>query len=334
MSKPEETTTVNTALNVLDAGDNAMVCDLETGLCGPADAVGGADEGASGGLEPITFRPTPKVDVYYVTDPICSHCWALEPTLRRFTEEYGRHLDVKTVMGGLLPGWNGFADRANGIGNPADVAGHWREVGDASRMPIDGSVWLRDPLSSSYPPSRVYVVIREKDAQLAQRFLRRMREALFAFDRNIADPAVLAELVDGLGLDGKAVVAEADSERGQELLERDIALARGLGVRGFPTLVFVNDEGQGVKVSGVRALGSYVQALESVLAGEPRPRKVPNLNEALEGEGLFFSKEIEVLYDVAPANVGDFVAEQLAGAEFETGEVLGETFYRAPVAKG
>src|SRR5690606_577444 len=164
-----------------------MLCDLETGLCGPAD-------GEVGALEPVSFRATPKVDVYYVTDPICSHCWALEPTLRRFVAEYGRHLEVKPVMGGLLQQWAGFADRSNGIGGPSDVAGHWREVGEASRMPIDGSVWLRDPLHSSYPPSRVYLVISEQDPELAQRFLRRAREAVFAFDRNIADPTVLADL--------------------------------------------------------------------------------------------------------------------------------------------
>src|SRR5690606_27161480 len=195
------------ALESVFGGDaTGMVCDIETGICAPSGSVPEA-ESAPGAedspFQPVTFRPIKKVDVYYVTDPICSHCWALEPTLRRFTEEYGRHLEIKTVMGGLLPQWTGFADRANGIGGPADVAGHWREVGEASRMPIDGSVWLRDPLHSSYPPSRVFLVLREEDPELALRFLRRAREAVFAFDRNIADPAVLADLVDGLGLDGK-----------------------------------------------------------------------------------------------------------------------------------
>ena len=288
--------------------DNAMLCDIETGLCGPAsDTV----DGGSATLEPVTFRPTPKVEVYYVTDPICSHCWALEPTLRRFTEEYGRHLEIKTVMGGLLPQWTGFADRANGIGGPADVAGHWREVGEASRMPIDGSVWLRDPLHSSYPPSRVFLVLREEDPELALRFLRRAREAVFAFDRNIADPAVLADLVDGLGLDGKPVVAAADSPRGDELLERDIALARELGVRGFPTLVFLDDEGRGVKVGGVRSLDTYVEALTSVLTGEPRLRQVPAPQDVLQREGRLFAKEIEALYDVAPGSVEEFIAERV-----------------------
>lgn len=76
---------------------NPMMCDLKTGICGEA---GEAGEGI------IDFsQPREKVDLYYVTDPICSHCWALEPVLRRFVMEYGAYLNVRTVMGGLLNNW-------------------------------------------------------------------------------------------------------------------------------------------------------------------------------------------------------------------------------------
>lgn len=44
-----------------------------------------------------------KITLYYVIDPICSHCWALEPVLRRFEKQYGQYIKFQTVMGGLLP---------------------------------------------------------------------------------------------------------------------------------------------------------------------------------------------------------------------------------------
>ena len=53
-----------------------FTCDLETGICGDA---------SEEGIQLIDFnQPEKTVDVYYVTDPICSHCWALEPVLRTF----------------------------------------------------------------------------------------------------------------------------------------------------------------------------------------------------------------------------------------------------------
>ena len=65
-------------------------------------------------------------------------------------------------MGGLLEKWHdGPIDPANGIYKPADVAGHWREVGEYSRMPIDGTLMIDNPVQSSYPPSRVFKVIQK-----------------------------------------------------------------------------------------------------------------------------------------------------------------------------
>jgi predicted DsbA family dithiol-disulfide isomerase len=314
-----------------------MFCDLETGICGPADQ----QESAEQASKLTQLRPPAKnVDLYYFTDPICSHCWAVEPVLRRFEHEYGDHLNVRVIMGGLLPSWDGFADRANGIRGPQDVAHHWREVGEASRMPIDGSLWLRDPVASSYPPSRVYAVIKERDAALAREFLRRAREAVFAFDRNISNPEVLAEIVDGLGhpeLSGSAVVAEADSEKGQELLDRDLSLARELGVRGFPTILLMDEDGMGTKVTGVRPLETYVDALAQVL-GEgvsPRKRELLPLDELLEREGRLFAKEIETYYGVAPAVVAEYVEERVGAEELRAGTVLGETYWeRTSVGRG
>src|SRR5690606_33476781 len=124
--------------------------------------------------------------------------WALEPTLRRLKEEYGQYFNFHTVMGGLLEKWGGGpVDPGNGIFGPADVAGHWREVGEYSRMPIDGSVMVHDPVQSSFPPSRVYKVIQQQHgAEKADEFLRQARETLFAFNQNISAKAKLIELVN------------------------------------------------------------------------------------------------------------------------------------------
>lgn len=297
---------------------NPMMCDLKTGICGEA---GEAGEGI------IDFsQPREKVDLYYVTDPICSHCWALEPVLRRFVMEYGAYLNVRTVMGGLLNNWDGFADVKNGISGPADVAEHWREVGTHSRMPIDGSLWLTDPVQSSYPPSRVFKVIEQREGgEAAAAFLRRAREAVFAFNRNIGKAEVLTELVNQMGLDGAAIVKEAEEGNGPALLEQDFALAGSLGVRGFPTVIMVNEDNKGMRIAGTRTLSAYVGALKQLLPNEAvQPRPVPDLQQVLDQEGLLFFREIEVLYDLAPDAVRPFVHNRLPADAYSDGEQLGE----------
>ena len=301
---------------------NNMVCDLETGVCG----VAGDEE-----IEIIDLNAAAKktVNLYYVTDPICSHCWALEPTLRRFREEYGQYFNFHTVMGGLLEKWhNGPIDPANGIAGPQDVAGHWREVGEHSRMPIDGSLWYDNPVQSSFPPSRVYKVIQARHSDdKANEFLRRLREQLFAFNQNIADEAKMIEIVNSVGLDGEGIVAEALSAVGEQLLHEDFALARNLGVRGFPTIILVNEDNKGVKIVGSRPLINYVAGLNQVMEGEEvKAKRVPSLGELLRAEKLLFSKEIEVMYDLEQTKVGEYVEKVLVSGSYEVREILGEKY--------
>lgn len=297
-----------------------MVCDLETGVCG---------EVGEDAMEIINLnQPQKKITLYYVTDPICSHCWALEPVLRRFEKQYGQYIKFQTVMGGLLPNWDGFADRANGIGSPADVAGHWREVGEHTRMPIDGTLWLDNPIQSSFPPSRVFKVIQQQSEELANTYLRRAREAVFAFNKNIADDQVLIDLVNQMGLDGESIVKEAALESSQQLLEQDFALAGSLGVRGFPTIIMVNEENKGVKIVGQRSLEFYAQGLQQVLeTAEPlQPQSLPTLKNLLEKEQLLFSREIEDMYDINQSEVSSFLQEQLSSDEYQLNEILGEVY--------
>lgn len=299
---------------------NNMICDLETGVCGP----GGETE-----MQFIDLSvPQKKVDLYYVTDPICSHCWALEPVLRKFEAQYGQYFNMHTLMGGLLENWNGFADTANGINGPADVAEHWREVGEHSRMPIDGTLWYDNPIESSYIPSRVFKVIHKQSPELANIFLRRSREALFAFNKNIAQDDMLIGFVDSIGLNGEEIVKQSKLPEAETSLQEDFQLVRQLGVRGFPTIVMLNEEKKGVKIVGARALDQYVAALKQMLPGENlQPKIQPNLQSLIQQEKLLFSREIEEFYVIEETDVEAFVSEQLVNTDYETKEVLGERYF-------
>ncbi|WP_042149897.1 DsbA family protein [Paucisalibacillus sp. EB02] len=298
-----------------------MICDLETGICGEA----GDEE-----MEIIDFnQPTKKVDLYYVTDPICSHCWAIEPTLRRFKEQYGHYFNFHTVMGGLLEKWHdGPIDPANGIYKPADVAGHWREVGDHTRMPIDGSLMIDNPVQSSFPPSRVFKIIQKQHGdEKAFEYLRRAREALFAFNENIGENAVMIAIINKMDLDGEAIVKEAHEKSGHNLLMEDFALSRKLGARGFPTIIMVDEDNKGVKIVGGRPFEYYVSGLAQALDDTPEPKKQPSLSELLKEEKLLFAKEIEVMYDVEPPKLSNYVEEHLTNGTYEEKELLGEKYF-------
>ncbi|ARK23015.1 DsbA family oxidoreductase [Sporosarcina ureae] len=299
-----------------------MMCDMETGICGEA----GSDE-----MEMIDFnQPAKEINLYYVTDPICSHCWAIEPELRRFVEQYGHYFNMHTVMGGLLEKWHdGPIDPGNGIYKPADVAGHWREVGEHSRMSIDGSLMVDNPVQSSYPPSRVFKIIQKNHGDtLASAYLRRTREELFVFNQNISERAEMVGIVNALGLDGEAIVNEAEQPIGQQLLNEDFAQARSLGATGFPSIIMINAKNKGLKIVGGRPLESYVDGLKKVLDVDTlQPKPQPAISSLLEKERLLFSKEIEVMYDVEQSDVASYVEKELSPNQYQAKEILGEVYF-------
>jgi 2-hydroxychromene-2-carboxylate isomerase len=72
-------------------------------------------------------------------------------------------------------------------------------------------------------------------------FIRAALAANFAEDRDLADPGVLDELLAGLGLDGPAVRAEAESPAHRPVLRAATERAVALHIFGAPTFM-VGDE--------------------------------------------------------------------------------------------
>lgn len=225
---------------------NPLLCDPETGVCEiPAYAT-------NENLKKVTNYGK-AVKIIYFTDPICSSCWGIEPQLRRLKLEYGDVLDVEYRMGGLLPDWS---YNSGGISKPSDVAHHWDEVSQHYDMPIDGDVWLEDPLDSSYPPSIAFKAAQIQDKAKAILFLRIIREMVFLEKKNITKWEHLADAARQAGLDVEKL--EADFEgKARVLFEEDLQLARKLGVRGFPTMFFPDGNGLQEMIYGTKPYASY-----------------------------------------------------------------------------
>src|SRR5690554_4075869 len=210
---------------------NPLLCDIETGMC--EIPIGKENDS----IATITQSSKKPVKVIYYTDPICSSCWGIEPQLRKLKLEYGSAIDIDYRMGGLLPDWS---YNSGGIGKPSDVASHWDEVSVHYDMPIDGDLWLEDPLESSYPPSIAFKAAQIQDMDLAILFLREIREMVFLQKKNIAKWEQIAEAAKTVGLNVEQLKADMEG-KAKDLFKEDLQLASQLGVRGFPTIFFVDE---------------------------------------------------------------------------------------------
>ncbi len=231
--------------------NNPLLCDIETGIC---EMPGNNTDS----LGTNNFKSIEKpIKVIYYTDPICSSCWGIEPQLRKLKLEYGSSIEIEYRMGGLLPDWS---YNSGGISKPSDVAHHWDEVSIYYDMPIDGAVWLEDPLSSSYPPSIAFKAAQMQDNQKAVVFLREIREMVFLEKKNITKWEYLEEAAKKAGLNASQFKTDYEG-KAKELFQKDLELGRELGVRGFPTIFFTDKEGNTQKVYGSKPYADYENAI-------------------------------------------------------------------------
>ena len=255
--------------------NNPLMCDPDSGICEiPTNKIPSTDSNS------VKANKKPVKIIYY-TDPICSSCWGIEPQLRKLKLEYGDNIEIEYRMGGLLPNWS---YNSGGISKPSDVAHHWDEVSVYYDMPIDGNIWLEDPLSSSFPPSIAFKAAQMQDNEKAILFLREIREMVFLQKKNITKWEHLEFAGKKVGLDIVKFKAAYEG-KAKGLFEEDLKLGRELGVRGFPTIFFIDTMGNKELVYGSKPYNTFKNALLKLY---PTASKT-NYNKTFE---CFFSQKL------------------------------------------
>lgn len=235
--------------------NNPLLCDIETGMCEVQD-IDAKENTANETLQ----SGKKSVKITYFTDPICSSCWGIEPQLRKLKLEYGKDIAIEYRMGGLLKDWS---YNSGGISKPSDVAHHWDEVSAHYDMPIDGDLWLEDPLSSSYPPSVAFKAAQMQDEEKSLLFLREIKEMVFLQKKNITKWENLEAAAKKAGLNTEQFKNDFEG-KAQHLFDEDLNLARKMGVRGFPTLFFSNQAGETEIMYGVKSYNNYEEVLKKI----------------------------------------------------------------------
>ncbi|MGW8123598.1 ClpXP adapter SpxH family protein [Roseivirga echinicomitans] len=277
--------------------NNPLLCDIETGICETTD------ESTNTTAQHKIQSTEKSVKVIYYTDPICSSCWGIEPQLRKLKLEYGKAVDIEYRMGGLLPDWN---YNSGGIGKPSDVASHWDEVNVHYDMPIDGDLWLEDPLDSSYPPSIAYKAAQMQDEDKAILFMREIREMVFLKKKNIAKWEHMATAAKMVGLNVDQLKTDYEG-KAKALFEEDLKLGKELGVRGFPTMFFIDDASNKEIVYGTRPYAYYEMAILKLNPGIAKSE---------------YSKNWETLFSIYPTLTAKEFSELSGTPRSESEKVL------------
>jgi hypothetical protein len=214
--------------------------------------------------------------------------------------EFGESLVFTWVMGGLA------RDYTSRAGVYDWLLGHWLEVADATRMPIDPLLWKEGPIGSTYPACMAVKAAQEQADDGGYRYLRTLREGLLCFRRKLDTTEALVEAARDAGLAVERFRIDLGSHAIVEAFGADLEATRSVpeGVEGvdahgsgprkpFPSVEFVSEGGEVVR--GVYGRAGYEELREAALAAGAAPARDdrPSVADALARFGRMATREVE-----------------------------------------
>jgi len=208
------------------------------------------------------------IEIIEFTDPACTWCWGSEPLLRKLGYHLGSKIKVGYVMGGLVKDTRTFMDPRNSIGGDLtqfnqQVAKHWLEASERHGMPVqtDGFELFTESDDSTHPLNIAYKAAQLQGENIANRFLRRMREAVAAETRQANRAEVLIELANDIGLDIPLFISAMNDGSAEQAFKSDQDIMRKYSIRGFPSYLLKNGEGKEIVMRGYQTYDDLMAAL-------------------------------------------------------------------------
>jgi len=272
------------------------------------------------------------VEIIEFTDPVCTWCWGSEPLLKKLETRYGDQITIKYVMGGLVKDIRSFYDSYNDIGKDPErsnsqIAKHWLEASERHGMPVktEGFRLFSNDFPSTYPQNIAYKAAQFEDQKLADKFLRRIREASASEDKQTNKPEVLIELASEVGLDIGKFTGHLNDGSAEEAFKEDLYTTSQFGVRGFPTFLIKYGDKQMMMRSyqNFESFESVIQSLTSAKVTDNAPEKSEeNILEFIKKHGHVAPVEIQMSFDLSQKETNamlDLLIEKSLVKKIKTG---------------
>ncbi len=215
------------------------------------------------------------IEIVEFTDPACTWCWGSEPILRKLEYRYKEQIKISFVMGGLVEDAHTFMDNKNKIGGDLNsfnkqVGTHWLEASQRHGMPVlaEGFKLFDDENPSTYPMNIAYKAAQFQSEEIANKFLRRMREATAAEAKQTNTMEVLIELAQESGLDIGMFITDMESGKANKAFEEDRYLTRSHRANGFPSFLIKSKDGKEIMLRGYQSFENFKSTINHLSSNE------------------------------------------------------------------
>lgn len=221
----------------------------------------------------VTEKIKAQIEIIEFTDPACTWCWGSEPVLRKLQSRFNEQLKVSFIMGGLVEDAHKFMDPRNGIGGDLNkfneqVGIHWLEASERHGMPVKtkGFKLFDDENDSTFPMNVAYKAAQFQDEEKADKFLRRMREAIASEAKQANKVDVLIELAQESGINIPQFIDDMENGKAKEAFEKDRYTTKAYQVNGFPSFLVKNSDGKEIILRGYQSYDNFKSTINYLSA--------------------------------------------------------------------
>nr|AHF24868.1 thiol oxidoreductase, DsbA family, FrnE subfamily [uncultured bacterium Contig1491] len=280
-----------------------------------------------------------KLSIAHFTDPLCFWCYAMEPEIRKVRVLLDGQLDYRIVMGVLS------ADVHDFIGYDAEtelryelfraqIAEHLMHAAQAIGMPfsLERLTAGRPEEFVSLPLCLAYCAMSLIDKTIAEAYLRRMRECVYAEGRSLSTVESQVELAKEFPIDIEQFRSNLEDGAAVPVLQEGVDECKAYNVVAFPTLLFQYGE-QRAMTSGYFDFAALRDGIAQLTNGEISLSDAEFSLHALEGFvdrfGKVAAREIQTMFSLNEAQLANAMMDLVSTGCYKT-ESCGGSYFVMP----
>lgn len=280
-----------------------------------------------------------KLEITHFTDPLCFWCYAMEPEMRKIRVLMDEKLDYRIVMGVLVSDVHeiiGFDSLSQARFEQLrdGMAQHIMASASVIGMPFSVEGLMRSEPENfvSLPLSVAYCAMRLIDEAIAEAFLRRMRECVYAEDHALLTADDLVELAGEFPIDTAVFRENMENGAAVQALQKDLQLCQAYSVFAFPTLLISFGDHR-MAMNGFYDFTALKQAILRLTDGEidlPEAEySIHALTAFVDRFGKVAAREIQTMFSLNDAQLANAMMDLFATGRYQK-EACGTSYFVMP----
>lgn len=170
--------------------------------------------------------------LYHVHDPMCSWCYAFEPTFHKLRENLNDNIKVVHVVGGLAK----HTDEPMSLDMRKKIENIWYEIQKEVGTNFNHDFWKNcTPKRSTYLACKATMIARDYNKE--DEMIKAIQNAYYQRALNPSEVDTLVQLSKELEINENEFKEKLLSQEAEDNLQDELNLRRSLYVRSFPSLV-------------------------------------------------------------------------------------------------